>query len=49
MFFQKGGEQRLVIGHYGSENVLYHVDKEEADRFMSIFPSVVSSQYNEDD
>lgn len=49
MFFQKDGEQRLVVSHYGSENVLYQADKEEAERFVSLFSSEVSATYDGDD
>ena len=39
MFFKKDGEERLEIGQYGSENILYKVDEEEAEKFISIFSS----------
>ena len=39
MFFNKDGDERLEIGHYGSEIILYKVDEEEAEKFISLFTS----------
>lgn len=48
LFFQVDGEERLEVGHYGSEIVLYRVDEEQAEKFIAIFPETVSSQFYED-
>lgn len=49
MFFHIDGEERLEIGRYGSEIILYKVDQEEAEAFSAIFlPSAATSNYSED-
>lgn len=48
LFFQIDNENRLVIGHYGSEIVFFFVNKEHAEKFMSLFPETVSSQFYDD-
>lgn len=45
MFFNKAGDERLEIGHYGSEIILYKVDEEEAEKFISIFASSASTSF----
>lgn len=49
MFFHIDGEERLEIGRYGSEIILYKVDEEEAEVFSAIFlPSAATSNFSED-
>jgi len=45
LFFYKKGIQMLEIAQYGSEIVLYGVDKKEAAEFVKIFPDVAKSEY----
>ncbi|WP_313894484.1 hypothetical protein [Psychrobacillus sp.] len=48
LFFQVNGEERLEVGHYGSEIVVYKVDEEQAEKFIALFPESSSSHYYED-
>lgn len=45
LFFQVNGEERLEVGHYGSEIVLYRVDEEQAEKFIALFLKTVSSHF----
>lgn len=45
LYFYKNGIQMLEIAQYGSEIVLYGVDKKEADEFVKLFPDNTSSEY----
>ena len=45
MFFNKDGDERLEIGHYGSEIILYKVDEEEAEKFISLFTSSATTHF----
>lgn len=48
MYLNKDGDERLEIGHYGAEIILYKVDKEEAENFVTLFtPSAITYFYNE--
>ncbi|MEI4769200.1 hypothetical protein WAX74_06030 [Psychrobacillus sp. FJAT-51614] len=48
MFFHVDGDERLEIGHYGSEIILYKVNEEVANNFVSIFsPSVITHYYDD--
>lgn len=48
MFFNKDGDERLEIGHYGAEIILYKVDEEAAENFVTLFtPSAITHFYNE--
>lgn len=48
LFFQVDGEERLEVGHYGSEIVVYNVDEAQAEKFIALFPETASSHYYED-
>lgn len=48
MFFHVNGDERLEIGHYGAEIILYHVDKEKASEFSALFPRSSISNFHED-
>ena len=45
LFFYKDDIQMLEIAQYGSEIVLYGVDKKEAAKFEELFPNVKQSEY----
>lgn len=45
MFFNKDGDERLEIGHYGSEVILYKVDEENAEKFISLFNSSATTHF----
>lgn len=45
MFLNEAGDERLEIGHYGSEIILYKVDEEEAEKFISIFTSSTTTSF----
>lgn len=45
MFFNKDGDERLEIGHYGAEVILYKVDEEEAGKFISLFTSSATTHF----
>ena len=48
MFFQVDGEEGLEIGNYGSEIILYNMNEEEKERFISIFStSAITHYYDE--
>lgn len=46
MFFQQDGVEQMEVGHYGSEIILYKVNKEEAEKFVEIFPKIADSEYH---
>jgi|GEM_PF-5305440 len=48
MFFHVNGDERLEIGHYGSEITLYNVDKEKATEFSALFPRSSISNFHDD-
>ncbi|TQR14058.1 hypothetical protein FG382_10525 [Psychrobacillus lasiicapitis] len=45
MFFNKDGDERLEIGHYGSEVILYKVDEVNAEKFVSLFNSSATTHF----
>lgn len=45
MFFNIDGDERLEVGHYGSEIILYKTDEEKAKKFISIFPSSITTHF----
>lgn len=45
IFFYKEDIQMLEIGQYGSEIVLYGVDKKEAIEFETLFPENANAEY----
>jgi hypothetical protein len=45
IFFYKEDIQMLEIGQYGSEIVLYGVDKKEAAEFETLFPENANAEY----
>ncbi|MFJ8066151.1 hypothetical protein ACIQYS_16110 [Psychrobacillus sp. NPDC096426] len=50
MFLNTAGDERLEIGHYGAEIILYKVNEEEAEKFISLFAtSAVTSFYDENE
>ncbi|WP_144514001.1 hypothetical protein [Bacillus sp. FJAT-22090] len=49
MFFNLNGDERLEIGHYGSEIIFDDVDEEDATKFISLFPASSNIHFSEDE